>query len=405
MSWFVKVGSNWKPVRDHQLTAIQAFLKYQDKPITITVPHGDGGDYVLNYDRRIEVVDETTLDFLTEGGKTVTFGFFEPTRPRNGFAARMHGEFSSEGSKTRRSTPKKKSPGKSSAERLYAMYDHGYEPPHWTLAFEGDWKHRAAQTKIFVPRGADHAAVVLCASQREPVNITMEKKYNPEHDSGYTQFYNQWKTLAPNIAIYAKAMVSSKSMQLKTPKMVHVINCIGFAFDHPSQPDYQYFMKNYTPAKEQELFASLTHMFRMILRCANLNKEIENVCISFVGGAAFSTEFKAGTMFKTYLDLFVASLATAYFENPGMVINVMGNEERLHRRVLDLGIQSKSLGLIPGILNETDLFVNAWDPHSIVGNGNAADNSLDGYFGRLSDLWTLCTPDINPSMLNHIVEV
>jgi hypothetical protein len=28
--------------------------------------------------------------------------------------------------------------------------------------------------------------------------------------------------------------------------------------------------------------------------------------------------------------------------------------------------------------------VNAWDPHALVGNGCAKDNSLDGYIGRNS---------------------
>lgn len=31
---------------------------------------------------------------------------------------------------------------------------------------------------------------------------------------------------------------------------------------------------------------------------------------------------------------------------------------------------------LPGLL------VNAWDPWSMVGNGNAGDNSLDGFYGR-----------------------
>jgi len=36
------------------------------------------------------------------------------------------------------------------------------------------------------------------------------------------------------------------------------------------------------------------------------------------------------------------------------------------------------------------LFVNAWDPYSLVGNGNNMDNSLDGYFGRISAMSILC---------------
>eukprot|EP00662_Eupelagonemidae_sp_cell21_P040825 gene40825-51159_t len=44
---------------------------------------------------------------------------------------------------------------------------------------------------------------------------------------------------------------------------------------------------------------------------------------------------------------------------------------------------SRRYGAFPSLLHtlpaaET-LLVNAWDPHSIAGNGNAADQSLDGY--------------------------
>jgi hypothetical protein len=285
------------------------------------------------------------------------------------------------------------------------MYDPGYEPPPWTLNLDGDWKQRAAKVKIFTTRGADRDALVFCASEREPVNIAMTQHYSPKHDSGYTQFYKRYKVLAPNMAIYAKAIISTRSMHLVNPMKVRVINCIGFAFDDKRQPDYNYFMENYTAEKEQELLESLVNMFRMVFKCAASSKKIKNVCLSFVGGGAFSRLFKPGPAYRTYLDLFVAALAVAHSDTNGIPVNIMGNTHDLHRRVVDLGIQSKSLGFIPDILNESDLFVNAWDPHSIVGNGNANDESLDGYFGRLSDLWTLCTPAINPSMLEHIVEV
>lgn len=35
-------------------------------------------------------------------------------------------------------------------------------------------------------------------------------------------------------------------------------------------------------------------------------------------------------------------------------------------------------------LQSTDIIVNAWDPHSLVGNGNKDDDSLDGRVGRIS---------------------
>ena len=408
MSWYVKVGSDWHPARDYQLAAIRSFLAEHDKPITISVPHGDGGDYVLTYKpATLDVADNTQLNFYTEEKKLVTFGFFE--RHRNARAERMHGEWSdrprSRRSRSPRSgTRKSSSHSPATPESIHAMYDPGYAPPPWTLNLDEEWNQRASKVKIFTTRGADLDALIFCASEREPVNIAMTKHYTPKHDSGYTQFYNRHKVLAPNMAIYAKALISTRSMYLANPMKVRVINCIGFAFDDERQPDYKYFMKNYTAEKEQELHESLVNMFRMVFKCAS-SKKIKNVCLSFVGGGAFSRLFKPGATFRTYLDLFVASLAVAHSETNGIPVNIMGNAHALHRRVVDLGIPSKCVGFIPDILNESDLFVNAWDPHSIVGNGNANDESLDGYFGRLSDLWTLCTPAINPSMLERIVEV
>ena len=41
------------------------------------------------------------------------------------------------------------------------------------------------------------------------------------------------------------------------------------------------------------------------------------------------------------------------------------------------------------------LYVNEWDPWSIVGNGNAGDNSLDGFWGR-SAMSVLCWPQTTP---------
>jgi len=41
------------------------------------------------------------------------------------------------------------------------------------------------------------------------------------------------------------------------------------------------------------------------------------------------------------------------------------------------------------------MFVNAWDPHSIVGNGNAGDHSLDGFMGRCTEMAALSFPGTN----------
>jgi hypothetical protein len=66
--------------------------------------------------------------------------------------------------------------------------------------------------------------------------------------------------------------------------------------------------------------------------------------------------------------------------------------------IKEIGIVG-DLADILDVLPKDTLYMNAWDPHSVVGNGNEADGSLDGWFGRLSDLAFLCTPATNPAML------
>jgi len=44
------------------------------------------------------------------------------------------------------------------------------------------------------------------------------------------------------------------------------------------------------------------------------------------------------------------------------------------------------------------LFVNAWDPHSVVGNGNSNDYSLDGWVGRCTDMAPTSFQPTNPDI-------
>lgn len=66
------------------------------------------------------------------------------------------------------------------------------------------------------------------------------------------------------------------------------------------------------------------------------------------------------------------------------------------------GVASTLYGPFPnGILRASlaeSLVVNAWDPHSICGNGNAVDRSLDGYVGRHTAVAVLTWPVVNTRM-------
>jgi endonuclease/exonuclease/phosphatase family metal-dependent hydrolase len=50
---------------------------------------------------------------------------------------------------------------------------------------------------------------------------------------------------------------------------------------------------------------------------------------------------------------------------------------------------------VPGGIDQT-LIVNSWDPHSVPGNGNGQDNSLDGQVGRRTMIALVGSPITNP---------
>lgn len=48
---------------------------------------------------------------------------------------------------------------------------------------------------------------------------------------------------------------------------------------------------------------------------------------------------------------------------------------------------------------DTTMYVNAWDPWSLIGNGNERDGSLDGFWGRSSNMAVLGWLPTNPDMI------
>jgi hypothetical protein len=190
--------------------------------------------------------------------------------------------------------------------------------------------------------------------------------------------------LMPNIAIYCNATVCYKSRM-----KVHVINLIGCALDSTKQPDWKYFSSR----TDNDLIVWYTRMWRKALACAIELKqrgEIHAIKLFNVGGGAFSGKYGDSFTKKIFEKAF--SPLIHEFNDRGIQI---------------LGYTSKNGefngGFIPQtLLTDSDmehiLYVNAWDPWSLIGNGNSSDNSLDGFWGRCSNMavlgWSLTNPYI-----------
>merc|ERR1740121_3230222 len=227
------------------------------------------------------------------------------------------------------------------------------------------------------------------AREREPANIMMTRCYDEDAFEAYFGYrhgaYGESDdtSLMPNIAIFCRTpMVSGDGRQVD----VNVINVVGFGFDHEDQPDYTYFMPLHeNPAKWDELVRKMQQMWRYIYECAKRHK-FKRVYLADVGGGNFGAGL-ANHPETSYARLKKESLLPVQMEYADCIVTLQ------LQRVPDWCFSEDG-----GPLLGDSLLVNAWDPWSMVGNANSADNSLDGFFGRCTAMALLCWETTNPHM-------
>lgn len=272
------------------------------------------------------------------------------------------------------------------ATKIRSIYFPGFAFPEWVLHPDLWMTHEFDSVKVFYHGSDNLQDVKRLLVEREPCNIGMKRLYynkNLQSEFGYEEGAYRLSTpekLMPNLAIYMRATVKLE----KGLEKVHVINLIGAAFDHPYQPDFIYFREKPLEA----VIAFYTRMWRLAFEglCASGCKNLQ---IYNVGGGAFAGRYSA--RFTT--DIFEPAILPLLplFEKYGK--RIFGYDWSTH--------QFKG-GLIPGCLAASDLestlFVNAWDPWSLIGNGNERDNSLDGCWGRVSNMAVLGWLPTNPSI-------
>lgn len=285
------------------------------------------------------------------------------------------------------------------AKKLWSTYDRGYAFPIWTIEkLQEHYYELAPKCRIYFSNGSLSEAKKL-ALQREPVNIEMERHYDEyrmEELFGwsrgyYGNFFKNTGRLAPNLAIYCPTLVKVGNHYQK----IHIINSIGYAFDSKKQPDYLVLSKS----SPSELYDRYKLVFEKIYRCA---KDIgaDTVVMSLVGAGVFA-EHWPHLLENIWIPAFVR--VQEYY---GITTLLMAPENT--KKIPNI---SRNIGLFPENIKRVEnlnrtLFVNAWDPWSIAGNGNAKDNSLDGYVGRNSMVALLTWPLTNLTLLDSpIIEI
>lgn len=277
------------------------------------------------------------------------------------------------------------------ARQVHTIYAPSCAFPDWTVSPQEWTAHRFAATRVYYAKADSLHDVRRMITEREPCNITMKRLYNEtvmEDIFGWKRGAYQQSTsdqLMPNIAIYCHATVQRPY----GPILVHVINLAGYAFDTPEQPDYKYFITKPTG----ELVKKYHEMWQKALAAAKdlAAEKINKIRIFNVGGGAF-----AGPFYKNFIKtIFEPAFLPLEDEFAKAGIRVVG---------YDRTTKSFDDVFIPDVLDDVEedvehtLYVNAWDPWSLIGNGNERDNSLDGHWGRCSNMAVLGWHVTNPYM-------
>jgi len=269
------------------------------------------------------------------------------------------------------------------AKELRKIYDKGFAFPQWTcdlsLWHVLDWY----ATSVFYDDRLPMVKKLLL--EREPCNINMERLYDQKQmkkvfgwsTSFYQRYFERTGRLAPNVAVYVRTPMFFYNQRYKH---IHLINLIGLAFDNPHQPDAQYYRRMSLETVRQIYL----NIWKKAFVCAT-HLGIKEICPVVVGGGAFSP--MAPSVFKRDVHDFVLSKLLT---------------DHSHVRLIDVGQDVvQFIDNTPKADLNYMLFVNAWDPHTILGNGNAMDDSLDGVFGRHTAIGVLGWPATNPNITYH----
>ena len=309
------------------------------------------------------------------------------------------------------------------------VYNEGYEPPAWvgdTYANKETFEKRAHKAKVFYDQGQDKQAVKNVAMQREPVNIAMTTYFDKQKMSaalGYSESYyltsftgSNAKQLAPNIGVYTSSLVrNGKTNESIKKKLYHAI---GAALDHKDQPDYKFYVNN-GKADVAGLIQLYVSVFAKIFAAAKECKAA-GIVMSLVGAESFAKLYPGGK--KTMQEEvwmpafdFVRNqndnkkVKLALMSDPGKSANDPAYQYMIEK------LKAIDSGKFPGFLFDDDtkenyknwMIVNAWDCHTIPGNGNNKDPTIDGIIGSMSDIHYFGWGTSNPHLLKdgNMVEV
>ena len=303
---------------------------------------------------------------------------------------------------------------------LCSVYDKRFTPPGYNDTMS--WAAKAYTEQILFDKYAKVARIYTdskepniiiqrLVTEREPVNIGMRRFFDESvmnkifgyNVSYYKRYHNKTNNIAPNIGVYTLAPVQYKDTAI--PIDVHFYHAIGYAFDTQGQPDYKVLLN----ADPCILIQKYINLFTCSFECAK-QLGLTRVIMPIIGGGSFSVLYKDGRD-KFQTDIYIPALIHVIKNYPDIIVGYTTCDKNCPAALYLKKYKYVYVGKFPVLLNnewfdkKTTLVVNAWDCHSILGNGNKGDNSMDGWVGRFSAVQFFGLGLTNPHILNNIFRI
>ncbi len=455
----IKITTNREAIAFLKIANVlyEYFLKDKSKPnisittkieyiMNIVVSHGTHGDHIniFHQDQGKDIVDKACTDdfkryLITNFFKNDKYPFNEYFFKKNNYKTWVETQ-----------VPSAKERGKG-MDAFFAIYNPRCRPNANMKVLKNYYgsdkfdDHAQAAKIYYNSDQLDIKDAVTIMNRREPVNIEMDQHYDKEalkEKYGYEcSVYNDPEAKKVSGESFSDkpntVCVYSETYLWPTPgddKVKHEIACLSVpapALDTAKQPHYAYYV-NKTPSgsialNQQKYKKEMEHLAKTIVKCAIESKKtafggkgIKRLVISRYGQVNFLDSLKNHDDKKAAHSIFYQSLVAEIekeAENLKGIEIVMSELHDNSNNVMDKEFVNKlkdtglKVGLINGDILKTartgDLIINAWDPHSVPGNGNDADPSFDGAMGKCSGIGVTGIPQLNPYLkdLNRYVEV
>lgn len=295
---------------------------------------------------------------------------------------------------------------------LFDIYDPAYRPPMWIINANiiNQIITCMKDTVVYFDSNDNLSTnvknVKLLTSMREPVNIACKKYYYQNAlylAYGYTNSIYGSTHNSVNISIFTRTpfQPANELNNYNNNFIINLLSVCSPAFDSKEQPDFLFFGSNQCKNTIHLRFALI---FKMIFECA-IRKEMNHIMLIGFGLGAFGNSVKD---YAEGLRITYNTYKTRLQENNIKLYYCDYNKNSYNNITESIDVKMSFLLInydflyeaINQISNQCDiskvLFINAWDPHSILGNGNFADRSWDGHWGRRTAISVLGFPHTNP---------